>query len=86
MIITLVFFISIVGSNIVCYLNFVLHFQMIKQKVYLLLENLNQLRNLMPSADTFGWYLFELIVLLKSVSNHSSSFALSLVNKVTAGT
>ena len=35
---------------------------------------------------TFGWYLFQLIVLLKPAYNCSISFALSWVEKVTTGT
>ena len=54
---------------------------MIKQKVYLLLENLDQLRNLNVdfclSVDTLGLHLFQLIFLLKPDFNYSSSFALA---------
>ena len=39
-----------------------------------------------PSVDTFAWYLFWLIVLLKRDFNCSSSFALSWADKVTTGT
>ena len=51
---------------------------MIKQKVYLLLENLNLLRHFWfcSSTVTFGSYLFQLVVLLKADFNCSSSFAL----------
>ena len=57
---------------------------MIKQKVYLLLESLNQISNLC-SIVTFDWYLFRLIVLLKPDFNFCINFALSLVDKVTTG-
>ena len=60
-----------------------------KQTVYLLLKNLDQFRNLnidfVFSVETFGWYLFSLIVLLKTHLNSSSIFPLSWVNKVTIG-
>ena len=36
--------------------------------------------------DTFDWYLFQLIVLLKPDFNCCNSFALSWVDKVTTGT
>ena len=39
-----------------------------------------------PSVDTFVWYLFQLIVLLKPDFNCSNSFALSWVDNVTTGT
>ena len=54
---------------------------MIKQKVYLLLGDLDQLRN-----DTFCLYLFKLIVILKLYFICSNSFPLSWAGKVTAGT
>ena len=38
------------------------------------------------SGETFGWYLFQLIVLLKPDFNCSSSFALSWVDKFTTET
>ena len=38
------------------------------------------------SGKTFGWYLFQLIVLLNPDFNCSSSFALSWVDKVTTRT
>ena len=38
------------------------------------------------SNDTFDWYLFQFIVLLKQSFNCSSSFTLSWVDKVTNGT
>ena len=38
------------------------------------------------SVDTFDWYLFQLIAILKPDFNYSSSFALSWVDKVTTGT
>ena len=45
---------------------------MIKQKAYLLLENLDQLKNLKIGFCTcsviLDWYLFQLIILLKTDS------------------
>ena len=38
------------------------------------------------SGEIFGWYLFQLIVLLKPDFNCCNSFALSWVDKVTTGT
>ena len=38
------------------------------------------------SVDTFDWYLFQLIVLVKPDVNCSSSFVLSWFDKVTTGT
>ena len=38
------------------------------------------------SVETFDWYLFQLIVLLKPYCNYLSSFASYLVDKVTIGT
>ena len=63
-----------------------------KQKIYLLLENLEQLKNLNICfvLDLFflDWYLFLIIVivLLKPNSNCLSSFTLSLVNKISIAT
>ena len=37
-------------------------------------------------TDTFDWYLFQLIVLLKPDFNWSNSFTFSRVDKVTTGT
>ena len=63
---------------------------MLKQKVYLLLENLVQL-----SAFKFGFcannsgfdgYLFQMIVLWKPDFNFDNNFALSWVYKVNTGT
>ena len=61
---------------------------MLKQKVYLLPENLVQLND--SNLDCFGannsgfdMYLFQLIILLKLASNN---LALSWVSKVTTGT
>ena len=56
-----------------------LHFQSIQQKVYILLENLDQLRNL--NTDLFFLLIllvdiYKLIVLLKPGFNCFSSFAL----------
>ena len=39
-----------------------------------------------PSVDTFVWYLFQLIVLLKPDFNCYNSFALFWIDKVTTGT
>ena len=62
---------------------------MIKQKAHLLLENLDQLKNLnivfVPDV-VLGWYLFQLNVLLKPDFNCFNSFTLSWVDKVTTGT
>ena len=77
-------------DNIVSNLFVVLYIQMINQKVYLLLENLNQLNNinidLVFLLIFFDWYLLQLIVLFKWDFNYSSSFASSWVNKVTTET
>ena len=62
---------------------------MVKQKVYLLLENVDQLINLNMGLSTVLLLLigfFQLIVLLKPDFNCFSSFALSWVDKVTAST
>ena len=65
------------------------HFQKIIQKVYLLLENLDQLSDLkIGFAHMFlghDWYLFQLIVILKPDFNSWSSFVLSWFDKVTNG-
>ena len=62
---------------------------MIKQKAYLLLENLDQLKNLnivfVPDV-VLDWYLFQLNVLLKPDFNCFNSFTLSWVDEVTTGT
>ena len=65
---------------------------MIKQKAHLLLENLDQLKNLnivfVPDV-VLGWYLFQLNVLLKPDFNCFNSFtivSIVLVDKVTTGT
>ena len=39
-----------------------------------------------PSADTFVWYLFQLMVLLKPDFNFCNSFALYWIGKVETGT
>ena len=61
---------------------------MLKQKVYLLPENLVQLNDsnldcFGANNSGFGMYLFQLIILLKLASNN---LALSWVSKVTTGT
>ena len=38
------------------------------------------------SVDTFGWYFFQSIALLKPDFNYYNSFALSWIDKVTVGT
>ena len=62
---------------------------MIKQKAHLLLENLDQLKNLnivfVPDV-VLDWYLFQLNVLLKPDFNCFNSFTLSWVDEVTTGT
>ena len=65
---------------------------MIKQKAHLLLENLDQLKNLnivfVPDV-VLDWYLFQLNVLLNLLKpdfNCFNSFTLSWVDKVTTGT
>ena len=65
------------------------HFEMIKQKVYLLLENLHQLIVLsigLVLLLVFDWYLFQLIVPLKPDFNYPNGFASSWVDKVTTAT
>ena len=63
---------------------------MIKQNVYLFLENSDQLSYLEISIGflivTFDWYLFQSIVLLKLIFKCYNSFALSLVDKDTTET
>ena len=63
---------------------------MIKQKAYLLLENLDQLKliniGFCVCSVILDWDLFQLIVLLKPTSGCVNSFTLSWVDKVTAGT
>ena len=77
-------------DNISCH--FLDHFYLwiIKQKIYLFLQNLYQLQNLNIcfAFDLFflDWYLVQLVVLLKPDFNCLSNFKLSLVDKVTTGT
>ena len=56
----------------------------------LLLENLDQLKKSKnwfgASFDTFGWYLFQLTVLIKPDFHCCNSFALFWADKVTTGT
>ena len=62
---------------------------MIKQKVYLLVENLDQLDNLNMFCAWFivlARYLFQSIVLLKPDSNCLRSFMFSWVDKIITGT
>ena len=63
---------------------------MIKQNVYLLLQNLDQFNNpnmfFSLSIDLSDWYLLQLTVLLKHDFNFESSFALSWIDKVTTQT
>ena len=65
---------------------------MLKQKAYLLLENLARLNDFdwyfKISADNSGFnrYLFQLIVLSKPDFNCGNNFALSWVDKVPKGT
>ena len=61
---------------------------MLKQKVYLQLEDLVELNDLsFHFVDSgFARYLFQLIVLLKPDFNCSNNFALSWVDRVTTGT
>ena len=64
---------------------------MLKQKAYLLPENLVQLKNENIGSGAFcvvvsGSYLFQLIVRLHPDFNCCNSFALSSVDKVTTGT
>ena len=65
-------------------------FQIVKQDVYLLLENLVQLSDsnldFMLIILVFDRYLFQLIVLLKLDFNCGNNFTLSWVYKVTTGT
>ena len=75
-------------DNILCVLLYQFHFQMIKENLYLLPENLSQLNNLSVLWNflNLGRNLFQLIVLLKPDSNFFNSFILSSVHKVTTGT
>ena len=62
-----------------------------KQKVYLLLKNLDQLKNKKYQFFAFefailGWYLFQLVFLLKPDSNCLHTFTLPGVDKVTTET
>ena len=63
---------------------------MLKQKVYLHLENLTQLNlfkfGFCANNFVFGRYLFQLIVPLKPDFNCGNSFALFWVDKITTGT
>ena len=63
---------------------------MLKQKEYLLLENLFQLNDsdfgFWANNSGFGRYLFQLITLSKPDFNCCKSFALSRVDEVTTGT
>ena len=65
-----------------------LRFQKIIQKACLILENSDQLSDLDTRGYVFGfdWSLSQLIVLLKPDFNCWSNFALSWIDKVTAGT
>ena len=75
-------------DNILCVLLYQFHFQMIKENLYLLPENLSQLNNLSVLWNflNLGRNLFQLIVLLKRDSIFFNSFTLSSVHKVTTGT
>ena len=75
-------------DNILCVLLYQFHFQMIKENLYLLPENLSQLNNLSVLWNflNLGRNLFQLIVLLKPDSNFFNSFTLSSVHQVTTGT
>ena len=68
-------------GNIFFYLFFAHHFQMLKQNVYLHLENLAQLNVLSlhfcANNSGFGRYLFQLIVFLKPDFNCGNNFELS---------
>ena len=61
---------------------------MLKQKVYLHLENLVQFFKFPFCANNSGFaiYSFQLIALLKPNFNYGNNFALSWVDKVTTGT
>ena len=63
---------------------------MLKQRVYLLLESLARLNDLGLDACAnnlgFDKYLFQFITLLKPDFSYCNNFALSCVDKVTAGT
>ena len=59
-----------------------------KQKSYLLFEAWSIKKSKYRfcfSGETFGWHLFQLIVLIKPDFNYYKSFALSWVDKVTTG-
>ena len=66
------------------------HLQNIIQKVYLLLENFDQLKSFKYCFCSYivgsDWYLFQLFVLLKPYFDCCNSFASSYVEKVTTGT
>ena len=73
---------------VLCLVLFVL-FSNDRQKVDLLSEILDQLSNFnmgLVFIETFDWYLFQVVVLLKPDCNCCNSFALSWVHKVTTGT
>ena len=78
------------AENILCIVFNVHYLQIIKQKIYLFLGNLDQLSNLKFGLGicivTFDWYLFQLINLLKPDFHCCYSFALSWVDKITTGT
>ena len=76
------------SSNCICLVNLVglRYLQMIKQKVYLLLENLCHLNYLNIGLSFLLILLLQSIVLLKPDFDCSSSFVLSWVDKVTTGT
>ena len=63
---------------------------MIKQKVYLLPENLDQVKNVKICFALellfSDWYLFQLGFLLKTGCNCLNTFILSWVDSVTTGT
>ena len=61
---------------------------MLKQKVYLFLENvmINSIKWFKYVFFYFDRYLFQLIVLLKPDFNYCNNFALQWVDKVTTGT
>ena len=87
-IITLKSFISTVGKNIVCILFDVIYLQMTKETVYFFSWKLGSISKskywFCLSIDTFDWYLFQLIVLLKPNFNYFINFTLSLVDIGTA--
>ena len=77
-------------DNILCALFYLPDFQMIKTKSMFILWKLGSIKKskywFCLSGETFGWYLFQLIVLLKPDFNCCNSFASSWVGKVTTGT